>query len=103
FLIFYPSEVETLREEHLAPSVLPRGLQADRIVFDLEPMPFEDALRTILDSAISDQKKRDSIASILVEGERDFSTEVRPGIVVPHARVSGIEEPVLFLGTCPAG
>lgn len=103
FLIFYPAEVDSRRREIPSPRVLPRGLQPDRIVFDLPRSPYPEALRTILRSRLEDEGRIDSIVAALVEGEEEFSTEVRPGVVVPHARVDGIDEPILFLGTCPDG
>jgi Kef-type K+ transport system membrane component KefB/mannitol/fructose-specific phosphotransferase system IIA component (Ntr-type) len=103
FLMFYPAEADTPRRETVAPSVLPRGLQPDRIVFDLPKTSFPEALREILRSTITDPDTLERVVAALVAGEREFSTEVRPGVVVPHARVEGIEEPVLFLGTCPQG
>ena len=103
FLMFYPSEVDTPPRDTASPSVLPRGLQPERIVFDLPQTPYPEALRTILATAIGDHGKIEAIVDVLVEGEEEFSTEVRSGVVVPHARVAGIDEPVLFLGTCPDG
>jgi Kef-type K+ transport system membrane component KefB/mannitol/fructose-specific phosphotransferase system IIA component (Ntr-type) len=103
FLMFYPAEGDTPRREPATPSVLPRGLKPDRIVFDLPCMPFQEALREILRTEIDDPGKLAAITEALVEGEQDFSTEVRPGVVVPHARVAGIDEPILFLGTCAEG
>lgn len=103
FLMFYPPEADTPRREPVAPSVLPRGLQPHRIAFDLPVTPFADALRAILRTGIEDPLKVEAVVAALVEGEREFSTEVRPGVVVPHARVPGITEPVLFLGTCAEG
>jgi Kef-type K+ transport system membrane component KefB/mannitol/fructose-specific phosphotransferase system IIA component (Ntr-type) len=103
FLIFYPAEVDTPRREPATTSVLPRGLQPDRIAFDLPRMPYQDALREILRTEIDNPERLAAITEALVEGEQDFSTEVRPGVVVPHARVAGIEETILFLGTCAEG
>jgi mannitol/fructose-specific phosphotransferase system IIA component (Ntr-type) len=101
--MFYPPEAETPRRDVVAPSVLPRGLQPERIAFDLPTTPYADALRSILATAIEDPVKIESIVAALVQGEEEFSTEVRAGVVVPHARVPGIREPVLFLGTSPDG
>lgn len=103
FLIFYPSEVDTPARDAPSPSVLPRGLQPERITFDLPRTPYPEALRTILRTGLDDPQKVESILAALVEGEEEFSTEVRSGVVVPHARVSGISEPVLFLGTSQEG
>jgi mannitol/fructose-specific phosphotransferase system IIA component (Ntr-type) len=66
-------------------------------------MPYQDALREILRTEIDNPERLAAITEALVEGEQDFSTEVRPGVVVPHARVAGIEETILFLGTCAEG
>lgn len=103
FLMFYPAEVDTPQRDAVSPSVLPRGLQPDRIVFDLPRTPFPEALRAILATTIRDDRQIDEVVQALVQGEREFSTEVRPGVVVPHARVQGIDEPVLFLGTSQEG
>lgn len=103
FLVFYPAELDSRRREIPSPRVLPRGLQPDRIVFDLPRAPYPETLRTILRSRLDNEGRIDAIVAALVEGEEEFSTEVRPGVVVPHARVDGIDEPILFLGTCPEG
>jgi Kef-type K+ transport system membrane component KefB/mannitol/fructose-specific phosphotransferase system IIA component (Ntr-type) len=104
FLILYPSEADTSRRDAVSSSKLPRGLMPERMVFDLPSMPFEEALRQLLGSAPTlGSRQLEEITRVLVQGEREFSTEVRPGVVVPHARVAGIQEPILFMGTSPAG
>ncbi|HET7276355.1 MAG TPA: cation:proton antiporter [Longimicrobiaceae bacterium] len=103
FLIVYPGEADTSRREEIATGGLPRGLVPERIVFDLPSMPFEEALERLLATGFSDRSKVRRIADLLVQSERQFSTEVRPGVIVPHARVNGLDEPLLFLGTSPAG
>jgi mannitol/fructose-specific phosphotransferase system IIA component (Ntr-type) len=39
----------------------------------------------------------------LAASERVFSNEILPGVVIPHAHVQGIPEPMLFLGISPQG
>ena len=43
------------------------------------------------------------IDRLLRPAHDDFSAEFRPGVVVPHARAEGIEEPLVFLGTSEQG
>jgi mannitol/fructose-specific phosphotransferase system IIA component (Ntr-type) len=102
-LIIYPSEADTPRREGMPISALPRGLRPERVTFDLPRMPYETALRQILSGFGSDAWRLEEIIRTLVRCEEEFSTEVRPGVVVPHARVTGLEEPILYLGVSPEG
>jgi hypothetical protein len=105
FLIVYPSEADTTRRDDLPSAIaLPRGLRPERIVRDLPALPYADALREVIGSGpAGDAPSREEIVAALVAGARDFPTELRPGVVVPHVRVAGIDEPLLYLGTSPAG
>src|SRR5690606_20853830 len=65
---------------------------------------FEEALRLILAHGMPVEPERlDEIVATLVAGEHDFSTELKPGVVVPHARIGGLGQPLLFLGTSTVG
>lgn len=104
FLIIYPSEADTSLSEPAAFADLPRGLLTQRIVRDLPDVPFEEALRMILENSLPAEPARlDRIVATLVAGELDFSTELKPGVVVPHARIGGLEKPLIFLGTSRVG
>lgn len=104
FIVMYPSEVEAAR--HVVTDIaLPRGLVPSRVVADLPAMPFEEAIGQLLRAEFGADRPEHlrAITRTLVRAEEDFSTEVRPGVVVPHARVEGLEEPLLFLGISPEG
>lgn len=104
FLIVYPSEVRPAGQTDFAGTVLPRALLPERVVFSLEAMPFEDAIRDLLRTAfIADSQRLERITRTLVGSEREFSTEISPGVVIPHARVSGLPEPMMFLGISSEG
>lgn len=104
FLIIYPSEADTPLSERLPMADLPRGLIQDRIVADLPPLSYEMAMRHILEHSLPVASDRlDEIVRALVAGEQEFSTELKPGVVVPHTRVSGLDEPLIFLGASQAG
>ena len=91
FLIFYPSEADTPRRDPVVPSVLPRGLQPDRIAFDLPPGPFEEALRSILSTGIEDPERRDAITAALktaLEAVREFrrvADDLSDALIAPDA------------------
>lgn len=103
-LIIYPSEADTPRLEGPPDGTLPRGLRPERVVLDLPQMPYDAALRQILSGSFAhDPRRLEHTIRLLVRNEQEFSTEVRPGVVVPHARVNWIEEPIIFLGVSPEG
>lgn len=104
FVIVYPPEADTSGRDIISDIGLPRGLMPERIVSDLPAMAYQEAILRILERGLRAQPGRlGEITDMLVEGEQGFSSEVRPGVVVPHARVTGIEEPILFLGTSREG
>lgn len=104
FLIIYPPEVDTGLSESAMLEDLPRGLLTERIVRDLPDVRFDEALRMILEHGLPVEPQRlDAIVATLVAGEMDFSTELKPGVVVPHARISGLDQPLIFLGTSREG
>ncbi len=104
FLIVYPSEADTTRRAEVTSGKPPKGLERSRMVFDLPRMPFKRALERLLETEFADDGERmNRVTATLVANENHFSTEVRPGVVVPHARVAGLDRPLLFMGTCPNG
>jgi Kef-type K+ transport system membrane component KefB/mannitol/fructose-specific phosphotransferase system IIA component (Ntr-type) len=104
FLIVYPSETQPAARIDLSDTELPRALAAERVVFDLPPVPFEQALDTLLRTAFNDDVPRmRQISAALAASERDFSNEILPGVVVPHGLVGGLEEPMVFLGISDQG
>jgi mannitol/fructose-specific phosphotransferase system IIA component (Ntr-type) len=104
FIIMYPSEVEAARPV-VTDIAMPRGLVPGRVVTDLPRMPFEQAMTRLLAEEFGADRPAHlrAITRTLVRAEEEFSTEVRPGVVVPHTRVEGLEETVLFLGISPEG
>ncbi|MEX2570674.1 MAG: cation:proton antiporter [Gemmatimonadota bacterium] len=104
FLIIYPSEADTPLREPVPDALLPRGLEPDRIVKNLPALTYDAAIRFILESGgLFDADRQEKISRVLVETQQEFSTELKPGVVVPHARFRGIEEPIVFLGTSQEG
>ncbi len=104
FVMVYPATSEAVVGEATPAGQLPEVLVPEQVVFDLPPVPFEEALMRLLEVALpQDPDRWQPIAETLVELEQELSTEVRPGVVIPHARVPDIEEPVVILGVSPEG
>ncbi len=104
FIMIYPSREQPVVLTDFADTVLPRALRPERVVFDLPPMPFEQALAELLETAFgNDPMRLHSVAATLTAGEREFSSEITPGVVVPHALVSGLDEAMMFLAISPEG
>ena len=104
FLVVYPAQVEA-RTDVPGPGegALPFGLEADRIVFDLPGGPFRDALRRLLSAHFDDPDRVEDITTRLARSEEEFSSEIRPGVTLPHALVPDLSEPLMFLGISPEG
>jgi Kef-type K+ transport system membrane component KefB/mannitol/fructose-specific phosphotransferase system IIA component (Ntr-type) len=104
FLMVYPSEAEPSGRLDFSGTALPRALDPQRVVFHLDGMGFEQALDTLLKTEFAAEPERlQRISAALAAGEREFSTELAPGVVVPHARVGGLRDPLLFLGISDEG
>jgi Kef-type K+ transport system membrane component KefB/mannitol/fructose-specific phosphotransferase system IIA component (Ntr-type) len=104
FLIVYPSEAEALVSRDFSNTTLPTALQPERVVFDLPSMPFPQAMDVLLRTEFAGNVPlMRRIARTLVQSEQEYSTEILPGVVVPHARVDGLAEPMVFLGLSREG
>lgn len=102
FIIAYPAEVDAADRIRPAPSPHKPEIAPERIV-KLQTTEFEHALELLLRSALADGRTVDAIAARLVRGEREFSSEIHPGVVLPHLRVRGLQKSVLLLGISPQG
>jgi mannitol/fructose-specific phosphotransferase system IIA component (Ntr-type) len=104
FLMVFPSETRPVSERDFTSTILPAALVPERVIFDLPRGPFEEALDTLLRTAFADDLPRlRQISAALAASERDFSNEILPGVVVPHAQVHGLSEPMLFLAISDEG
>lgn len=108
FLIAYPAEVEAATPVGgVVPSeavpMLPMGLDPERIVLDLSEPSYRDALRRLLSTHIRDPDRVEQVLARLAESEEEFSSEVRGGVVLPHALEHDLERPLMFLGVSPEG
>jgi Kef-type K+ transport system membrane component KefB/mannitol/fructose-specific phosphotransferase system IIA component (Ntr-type)/nucleotide-binding universal stress UspA family protein len=104
FLLVYPSEARPSRTELPVRAPVPAGLLPGHVLLNLSRRPYPEVIRTLLATAFpSGSPGIGRIARELERRERDTTTEIVPGVVVPHARVDGLAEPMMFVGTCPEG
>ncbi len=105
FLMMYPPDTAgTAPEAARASDALPLGLSTQRIVFDLPGGPYREPLRQLLASHFGeDEARMDDIVRRLAASEDEFSSEIREGVVLPHALVPGLGEPLMFVGVSRQG
>jgi two-component system sensor histidine kinase KdpD len=103
-----PAEVEKTGEAGPPVSkqpLLSPLLNARRIVFWNQPVRRELALRTLVDAAVAERGVGDpaTILDLILKREEEGSTFLNEGIAIPHARVEGLDAPVLALGVTRQG
>lgn len=103
FLMLYPPRPESGAAPESPSPILAEALSPQRIVLDLPPEPFNVALATLLSASPPSGADMLLILADLERSERQYSTEVAPTVVVPHARVPGLDAAVLYLGISPTG
>ncbi len=77
---------------------------ADRIAVDMTESSVVDAVETLFDKALPDDRKQAArLASRFSTLARERPIELEPGVVLLHARVEGFEDPLFLFGARPAG
>jgi Kef-type K+ transport system membrane component KefB/mannitol/fructose-specific phosphotransferase system IIA component len=105
FIMLYPSEAipTTLGDDFADERRLPTALAAHRILYNLPSVHFTEALDDLLETEFgTDQLQLASMRDILLRSD-GLSWELLPGVVVPHARVTRLSRPLLFLGISREG
>lgn len=99
FLAVYAPESEAPADRGVEPFA--GTLAPDRVV-RVECQGFGDALREML-APVFDADTARALAETLEASEQRFSTEIVPGVALPHARLPGLPRPVLVLGVSREG
>lgn len=104
FIVVYPSEIEARPDRDRPRSDAAVAIEREDVVVGVPGVGFERALEIIMESAVrGDPRRRRGITLQLVQQEGEFTTEIMPGVVVPHLRVRGLPESVVVLGISPEG
>ncbi|MBB4637775.1 cation:proton antiporter [Longimicrobium terrae] len=98
FVALYPPDAVPTAD---APGAAVNALAPDRVV-DLETADYTQAYARMLASVLEPADARE-LAGTLVDAERRMTTEIRPGIALPHARIGGLPQPRVVLGVSRAG
>ena len=80
---------------------LGEAVQPDRVV-RLGPMSFIAAIGRLVDDVFDGDTARE-VANVVARNEEQFSSELVPGVVLPHVRLKGLTRPVLLLGVSREG
>ncbi|HST63225.1 MAG TPA: cation:proton antiporter [Longimicrobium sp.] len=99
FLAVYPAETEAPAE--LAPESLGDALAPDRVV-RVKADAFGPAVREML-APVFDARTAAGLAELLEGAEARFSSEIVPGVALPHTRLPGLPRPILLLGVSDDG
>jgi PTS system nitrogen regulatory IIA component len=99
FLAVYAPESESPADRGVEPFA--GTLAPDRVV-TVQAEDFGGALREML-SPVFDAETARALAETLEASEQRFSTEIVPGVALPHARLPGLPRPVLVLGVSRDG
>jgi mannitol/fructose-specific phosphotransferase system IIA component (Ntr-type) len=104
FVMLYLSEVMHERAEVSMEALLSRALIPGRILVGVRGSPYPQVIRSLLETAFAaDPARLEEVAARLIRSEAELTTEIRPGVVVPHARIPWLREPMLFLATSREG
>jgi Kef-type K+ transport system membrane component KefB/mannitol/fructose-specific phosphotransferase system IIA component (Ntr-type)/nucleotide-binding universal stress UspA family protein len=108
FLMVYPSEVDAAAAaaeggELPAPVKLPSTLDPSRVVLDASGATYREVLRNILSTHFHPGAELAGVLDRLANSEEEFSSEIRPGVALPHALIGDLEDPIMFLGLVPSG
>jgi Kef-type K+ transport system membrane component KefB/mannitol/fructose-specific phosphotransferase system IIA component (Ntr-type)/nucleotide-binding universal stress UspA family protein len=99
FLAVYPAETEA-RTEPL-PDALGDALAPDRVM-RVQADAFGAAVREML-APVFDAGTAEGLAEAMEASEARFSSEIVPGVALPHTRLPGLPRPILLLGTSDGG
>jgi Kef-type K+ transport system membrane component KefB len=105
FIMLYPSEAISASDPQRLAGVggIPRSLAAERVLLAMPSRPFREVLSSLLATAYGENTPRLREMERVVFQSDGLSWEMLPGVVVPHVRIAGLDDPILFLGVYPEG
>ncbi len=98
-VLVFPAEPELAAMDGAAR--ISDALAPERVV-RLGPISFVAAIGRLVEDVFDEETARE-VANIVVRNEQQFSSELVPGVVLPHVRLRGLARPVLLLGVSREG
>jgi Kef-type K+ transport system membrane component KefB/nucleotide-binding universal stress UspA family protein/mannitol/fructose-specific phosphotransferase system IIA component (Ntr-type) len=109
-LVFYlPSgaeagEVAAARTATKASDIIERALEAGRVKAGMREASINDAIRELLRPSFeSDRKTLARLTALFTEIAQKQPIELEPGVLLLHAHVDEVAEPLVFFGSRPEG
>jgi Kef-type K+ transport system membrane component KefB/mannitol/fructose-specific phosphotransferase system IIA component (Ntr-type) len=102
FVVVYPPELTEGAPPTPPTSGLPDEFPSERVI-RLDDTSFAGALDQLLAAALPDPRRAATLRDLLVASEREFSNELIPGVVLPHARIPGLQDSILLVGVSGRG
>ena len=99
FLVVYPPEPDGAAEEEAR---LSDTLAPARVVRLAAPISFVAAVGRMLEGLFDEDTARE-LTNVVVRNEEQFSSEIMPGVILPHVRLPALPQPVLVLGVSRDG
>lgn len=104
FLVVFPSEIEAPDAQASAGGALPVAIAPESVVLELDGLSYREAIARLLEAdPAGDAAGAQELAARIARQEEEFTTEIRPGVVVPHLRVQGLGRSKVFLGISREG
>jgi Kef-type K+ transport system membrane component KefB/mannitol/fructose-specific phosphotransferase system IIA component (Ntr-type) len=104
FLMVYPPETREGAGVESDEGALPGALARSRLAADLPGRSAHTALDALLERQYPrDVGRRRDILRVLLHSPRGAALEIRPGVVVVHARMGFLKEPQLYVGRSVQG
>ncbi|MFQ4137269.1 cation:proton antiporter [Nodosilinea sp. PGN35] len=99
FLVLYPSEKDAQYFGATQPLGLGQLLSQERVRLDLTAATYEEAVDTLLSTAIDrGDPRHESVLKALAFDDVGYASEVLPGVIISHARVPKLKGTQLCLG-----
>lgn len=99
FLVLYPSEKDAHYFGAAQPLSLGHLLSQERVLLDLTTTSYEETVDALLSTVIQrDDPRHGSVLKALAFDEVGYASEVLPGVIISHARVSKLKGSRLCLG-----
>jgi Kef-type K+ transport system membrane component KefB/mannitol/fructose-specific phosphotransferase system IIA component (Ntr-type)/nucleotide-binding universal stress UspA family protein len=99
FLVLYPSEKDAHYFGAAQPLSLGQLLSQERVLLDLTTTSYEETVDALLSTVIQrDDPRHGNVLKALAFDEVGYASEVLPGVIISHARVSKLKGSRLCLG-----
>jgi mannitol/fructose-specific phosphotransferase system IIA component (Ntr-type) len=98
FLAVFPPEMDAAGGEGTR---LSETLAPERVV-RLGEVSFVAAIGKLLEGLFDEETARE-LTNVVVRNEQQFSSEIVPGVILPHVRLAGLARPVLMVGVSREG